>query len=214
MAKRAGRTFAGLAGIGVASWLLARRQEGRACPYNLRFLLSIPRPFVGRARLSETLRARPAERILEIGPGNGHYTPSLAEWVGPEGTVDIFDIQQKFLDLTMRVVSERGHDNVRPARGDARVLPYEHDTFDAVVLIGVLGEIPDPQLVLREIARVLKPGNGRLVVGESIIDPDCVMYGVLRRWATESGLHLQSRHGPAVGYYARLTKLQSSSASV
>ncbi len=38
-------------------------------------------------------------------------------------------------------------------------------TFDAAFLITVLGEIPDQEEALEELARVLKPG-GRLVVGD------------------------------------------------
>ena len=48
------------------------------------------------------LRPQPGERVLEIGPGTGYYTLDMAEWVGPEGKVEIFDLQQEFLDHTMR----------------------------------------------------------------------------------------------------------------
>lgn len=103
----------------------------------------------------------------------------------------------------MRVVSEHGHGNVHPVQGDAQALPFEDGTFGAVVLIGVLGEIRDAEAALRETARVLEPGTGRLVVGESLIAPDCVMFNVLQRTAAGSGLSLQSRQGPVIGYYAR-----------
>jgi len=60
--------------------------------------------------------------------------------------------------------------NITPTRSDARELPYEDDSFDAAYLVAVLGEIPDQNAALRELARVLKPG-GRLVVGELVGDP-------------------------------------------
>ena len=43
----------------------------------------------------------------------------MAEWVGPEGAVEIFDVQQEFLDHTMRRAGERGLENVVPTQGDA-----------------------------------------------------------------------------------------------
>ena len=48
--------------------------------------------------------------------------------------------------------------SIQPA-GDAQDLPYEDDSFDAAILITVLGEIPDQDAALREIARVLRPGG-------------------------------------------------------
>ena len=72
-----------------------------------------------------------------------------------------------------RGASDRGVTNVRPTLGDAQALPFDDDAFDAAVLVTVLGEIPDQEQALREIARVLRPG-GRLVVGELFGDPHMV----------------------------------------
>ena len=87
--------------------------------------------------------------MLEIGPGTGYYTLDLADWVGPEGTIEIFDLQQEMLDHTMRRAAEAGIANVIPTQGDATSLPYEDGSFDAVVLIAVLGEIPDQDAAMR-----------------------------------------------------------------
>ena len=57
------------------------------------------------------MRPQPGERVLEIGPGTGYYTLDMAEWVGPGGTIEIFDLQQEFLDHTMGRAAERGHEN-------------------------------------------------------------------------------------------------------
>ena len=83
------------------------------------------------------------------------------------------------LDHTIGRAAERGLWNLVATRGDATALPYDDDSFDAVVLITVLGEIPDQEAALREIARVLRPG-GRLVVGELIGDPHFTSAGALR----------------------------------
>ena len=72
---------------------------------------------ITRERLRATLAPTPGERILEIGPGTGYYTLDLAEWVGPDGTLEIFDIQQEMLDHTMGRASERGLSNVNATRG-------------------------------------------------------------------------------------------------
>ena len=102
-----------------------------ACPYNQRFWVEAPHPFITRARLRAILDPKPGERVLEVGPGTGYYTLDVAEWVGREGGVDILDIQRDMLDHTMRRAAERGIENITPAEADATAMPYEDGTFDA-----------------------------------------------------------------------------------
>jgi SAM-dependent methyltransferase len=179
------------------------RKNPSACPYSQRFWVDAPHPLITRERLRAVLRPEPGERVLEIGPGTGYYTLDMATWLGPGGAVEIFDLQQEFLDHTMGRASERGLENVVPTRGDATALPYEDDSVDAVVLTAVLGEIPDQDAALAEIARVLKPA-GRLVVGELAGDPHFTAPGALERRGATAGLRLVERSGPAFGYFARL----------
>ena len=191
---------AALATLGAALWW---RNNPSACPYGQRFWVQAPHPIVTRERLYYVMRPRPGERVLEIGPGTGYYTLDMAEWVGPEGRIEIFDLQQEFLDHTMRRAAERGLANVVPTQGDATALPYEDASMDAVVLNAVLGEIPEPTAALREVRRVLRPG-GRLLVGELFGDPHFTTQAALKREATEAGLVWQERSGYWLGYFARL----------
>jgi ubiquinone/menaquinone biosynthesis C-methylase UbiE len=149
------------------------------------------------------LRPVLGERILEIGPGVGYYTLDMAEWVGPEGKIEIFDLQQDFLDHVGKRAAERGLTNIAATQGDATELPYEDDSMDAVVLTAVLGEIPDPVAALRQIQRVLKP-SGRLIVGELFGDPHFTTQSALKRLAGEAGLRWESHSGNWFAYFARL----------
>jgi ubiquinone/menaquinone biosynthesis C-methylase UbiE len=192
---------AGLATLGAALWW---RKHPSACPYGQRFWVEAPHPGIEHDRLREVLAPQPGERILEIGPGTGYYTLDMAEWVGSDGRVEIFDLQQEFLDHVMRRAAKRGLANVVPTQGDATALPYEDASMDAVVLTAVLGEIPDPGAALREIRRVLKPG-GRLVVGELFGDPHFTTRAGLERQAAEAGLAYETHSGNWLAYFARLT---------
>jgi SAM-dependent methyltransferase len=191
-----------LAVAGAALWW---RKNPSACPYGQRFWVEAPHPFITRDRLREILRAREGERVLEVGPGTGYYTLDVAEWVGPDGSVDILDLQQEMLDHTMRRAGERGLGNITPPRADAAVLPYDDGTFDAAFLVTVLGEIPHQEAALRELARVLRPG-GRLVVGELLGDPHYVALGPMRLRAAAAGLGFERRSGTALGYFARFSR--------
>jgi ubiquinone/menaquinone biosynthesis C-methylase UbiE len=191
---------AGLATLGAALWW---RHNPSACPYGQRFWVEAPHPIVTRERLFYVMRPQGGERVLEIGPGTGYYTLDIADWVGPQGKVEIFDLQQEFLDHTMRRAAERGLDNVVPTQGDATALAYEEGSMDAVVLNAVLGEIPDPVAALREIKRVLKPG-GRLLVGELFGDPHFTTQSALCSQGSEAGLAYEEHSGYWFGYVARL----------
>jgi SAM-dependent methyltransferase len=195
------------AGLAVAAGVLGAalwwRKNPSACPYSQRFWVEAPRPLITRSRLREALDARPGERMLEVGPGTGYYTLDLARWLGDDGQLDIFDIQQEMLDHTQLRAAEAGLANVLAREGDARSLSYENEVFDAAILITVLGEIPDQDAALRELRRVLRPG-GRLVVGEIALDPHFVTPGTLRARAEAAGFRLGERLGPPFGYFARL----------
>jgi ubiquinone/menaquinone biosynthesis C-methylase UbiE len=197
------RALLGLAGSATLAAALWWRRNPSACPYGQRFWVEAPHPIVSRERLRSVLRPETGERLLEIGPGTGYYTLDLAEWLRPGGTVEIFDLQQEFLDHTMRRAAARGLDNVVPTQGDATALPYEDASVDAVVLTAVLGEIPDRAAALAEIRRVLRPA-GRLVVGELFGDPHFTTLASLKRQAAAAGLSFEESSGNWFAYFARL----------
>jgi len=198
------RTSFAAAGTAILAAALWWRKNPSACPYGQRFWVEVPHPIITHDRLRSVLRPEPGERLLEIGPGTGYYTLEMAGWVAPEGRVEIFDLQQEFLDHTSRRAAAKGLDNVVPTRGDATALPYEDGSIDAVVLTAVLGEIPDTAKALSEIGRVLKPG-GRLVVGELFGDPHFTTLASLRRQCEATGLSFEEHSGNWFGYFARLT---------
>lgn len=192
-------------GLAVAAAAYWWRKNPSACPYSQRFWVEAPHPLITRERLHAVLRPRAGERVLEIGPGTGYYTLDLASWVLPGGAIEIFDLQREFLDHTMERASRRGVSNLTATQGDATDLPYDDASVDAVVLVAVLGEIPDQSAALAEIARVLKPG-GRLVAGEIVGDPHFTSPRELERRGGAAGLRLVERSGPAFGYFARLER--------
>lgn len=196
------------AGSALVAGALWWRRNPSACPYGQRFWVQPPHPLVTRRRLREIMAPLEGERVLEVGPGTGHYSLEVAEWVGSGGQLDIFDLQQEMLDHTMRRAAQRGLANIKASQGDARSLPYPDDSFDAAYLVAVLGEIPDQQTALSELARVLKPG-GRLVVGELLGDPHWVSPEKLNAHGRAAGLTCTRRLGTPLGYFARMVIAQA-----
>ena len=176
--------------------------EPYACPHGLRYSLDVLHPFVTRRCLREILAPEPGNRMLEVGLGTGYHGLHAARWVGPGGTCDVLDVQQEMLDHTMRRARELGISNIVPTRGDARALPYSDASFDAASLNFVLGEVPDQDVALRELGRVIKPG-GTLAVGEALPDPHVVPFGSRLSRAEAAGLIFERRRGWRLGDIAR-----------
>lgn len=199
------RLIIGGSGVGALAGLgLWWHRHGEECPYGPRWVGDVPRPTLSRTRLAGILRPKPGERMLEIGPGYGHYTPSVAQVLGPDGSLEILDVRQALLDQTIDRVTTAGLTNVTATRGDARRLPYPDRHFDGAYLVACLGEVPDRGAAIEELARVLQPG-GRLVVGETAADPHRVRHPDLLKLAMRAGL----RSGPLIGrvsYFARFDR--------
>jgi ubiquinone/menaquinone biosynthesis C-methylase UbiE len=198
------RRLLAAAGLGILAAALWWRKNPSACPYGQKFWVEAPHPIITRDRLRDVLEPLQGERILEIGPGVGYYTLDLAGWIGPGGTVEIFDLQREFLDHTLGRAEEQGVANVNATQGDATELPYEDDSMDAVVLTAVLGEIPDRAAALSQIERVLRPG-GRLVVGELFGDPHFTTLKSLQDQCADAALRFERRSGNWFAYFARFS---------
>jgi ubiquinone/menaquinone biosynthesis C-methylase UbiE len=190
----------GAAVLGTAAWW---RRHPSACPYSQRFWVEAPHPFITRARLREILDPRPGERLLEVGPGTGYYALPVAEWLSPDGRLDVLDVQQEMLDHTLRRAREHDIANITPRLADARELPYADDSFDGAYLVTVLGEIPDQEAALQELERVVKP-SGRIVVGELFGDPHMVTRSALTARAEAAGLRVDRTLGGVLWHFTRL----------
>ena len=188
-----------------ATWAakVASRRHPEPMPYAHRWTLALTRPFFPSWALRRALDPQPGQRILELGPGTGRHAVAMARAVAPCGRIDVLDIQPAMVGAVAARASRRGAANVDATVGDAHHLPWPDATFDAAYLVTVLGEIPDQEAALHELARVVRPG-GRVVVGELIGDPHWVSPGALERRAAEAGLRLERRIGSPLGYFAVL----------
>jgi ubiquinone/menaquinone biosynthesis C-methylase UbiE len=102
-----------------------------------------------------------SRRVLDLGSGDGLLTTNLA-------TMGAFAVGLDIDRAALRVAATRGNapgDAARYVEGRIEQLPFRDATFDVVVAVTVLCLVPDRPTVVREAARVLRPG-GRLIVGD------------------------------------------------
>jgi ubiquinone/menaquinone biosynthesis C-methylase UbiE len=196
------RRLALAAAAALLGYLLWWRRNPSAMPYWQRVFVDIPHPGITLSRLVAILEPQPRERILEVGPGTGRFAIPMAERLGERGRLEVYDLQQEMVDHVMRRAADRDLKNVTGWTGDAQEMLFEKDRFHAAYLTLVLGEIPDQDAALRELARVVKPG-GRVVVGEVVLDPHYVAFPALRERAERAGLELDRRVGGGFAYFAR-----------
>lgn len=130
--------------------------------------------FRHRDRLMKLAALRGHERVLDVGTGRGLLAVGAAKQL-PQGSVvgiDIWkteDLSRNARAMTEAVIQAEGvADRVEIREADATQLPFENETFDAVIsnlCLHNIYNVPGRQKAIQEIARVLKPG-GRAVISD------------------------------------------------
>jgi demethylmenaquinone methyltransferase/2-methoxy-6-polyprenyl-1,4-benzoquinol methylase len=117
----------------------------------------------------QALRLRKGSRGLDAGCGIGLPALLLAEAIGPTGHVTGLDLSPEFLRYAEDVVKESGFsDRISFQQGDVSKLPFGNDAFDWVWSIDCVGyPVGDLLPLLRELARVVKPGGTVAILGWS-----------------------------------------------
>jgi SAM-dependent methyltransferase len=109
-------------------------------------------------RVADAAQIRDGARVLDVACGTGVLAREAVSRVGPHGSVAGVDPNPGML-----VVAKRLEPGIRWQEGVAESLPYNDDSFDAVVSQFGLMFFADRRAALREMKRVLAPG-GRMAV--------------------------------------------------
>ena len=122
--------------------------------------------FIERRILGSEHRAwacsRTTGRTLEVAVGTGLNLASYPEAIELVG----LDLSPEMLEIARGRAKELGRE-VDLRVGDAHALPFDGDSFDSVLCMFSLCNIPEPRLAVAEMKRVLRPG-GRLVLVDHI----------------------------------------------
>lgn len=111
-------------------------------------------------RACRDLRPIGATKLLDVACGPGNFTRYLSEELSAGGVAVGLDISEPMLS---RAVLDNSGPHTCYVRGDARSLPFDDATFDAVCCFGALYLMPEPLRVAREMVRVLAP-SGRIAI--------------------------------------------------
>jgi ubiquinone/menaquinone biosynthesis C-methylase UbiE len=116
-------------------------------------------------RAIAALQLRPGMNVAEIGAGTGYYALRIARQILPWGTYYANDIQAAMLARLVTNAARLKLTNVQTVLGTQTDAKLPSGALDYVLMVDVYHELSEPQLMLRNIAKTLKP-DGELVLVE------------------------------------------------
>ena len=148
-----------LAGSGVA--VAQQQQHSRLfLPENLGLLEGPDREVWQRPdQVMDAMRIADGSVVADLGAGSGWFTIRLARRVGPNGKVYAEDIQREMIDAIDRRRKREGLRWVEPLLGTALDPQLPAGKVDAVLIVDSYYEMEEPVVLLRNVAKSLKPGG-------------------------------------------------------
>lgn len=131
---------------------------------------------------------RKGAAVLDYGCGPGSYITPLAELVGESGKIFAVDINPLAVRTVQRIASKKRLTNVHLILSDCQT-GLQPGSLDVVLLYDILHDLDDPNGVLKELHRVLKP-EGILSVSDHHLKQDKIVFKL-----TSEGLFKLSAKG-------------------
>lgn len=193
--------------LAAGAFFWKQRRSPIPLPPFLTFLVENPvtEAFIGAPVLLKRLSLIPGMKVLDAGCGPGRLTAPVARAVGPNGQVVALDSQPAMLTKLQSKLDAEGLPNVRAVRAELGKGILGEDSFDRVLLVGVLGEVRDRAAGLLELYAALKPG-GILSVTEVFFDPDYHRPATVHREVEAAGFRLVERFGGFPAYTLNFEK--------
>jgi SAM-dependent methyltransferase len=107
----------------------------------------------------EKIGIKPGERVVDIGCGPGGVLHLLGKRVGPTGSVLGIDRSARFVEAARHFAADLGLTQVEVREGDAYDTGLPRRSFDGAHMRLVLVNLPRPELIVREMVSLVKPGG-------------------------------------------------------
>jgi len=140
--------------------------------YNPWLLDLLPRglweSFTGAGNPQLYVDAQPGEVMLDLGCGAGLDLCLYASKVGPSGYLYGLDLSSEMVNKAQVNLASVGVRHVEFLHAPADAIPLPDCSVDLVTANGIYNLSPDKDAVMKEVARVLKPG-GRTIFAEVVL---------------------------------------------
>jgi ubiquinone/menaquinone biosynthesis C-methylase UbiE len=114
--------------------------------------------FLPRKNVLKEVDIKPGFHILDYGCGPGSYTLVASRLVGPTGKVYALDIHPLAIKRVKERAEKENLSNIQTIQSDCAT-GLEADSIDVALLYDVMHGLDQPDAVLGELRRVLKPGG-------------------------------------------------------
>jgi ubiquinone/menaquinone biosynthesis C-methylase UbiE len=113
------------------------------------------------------------ETVVDLGSGAGIDVFLSANKVGGSGKVIGIDMTDEMLEKARKNAKENGYTNVEFRKGDIeKRIPVDDNSVDLVISNCVINLTTDKFSTFKEVHRVLKRGQGRLVISDLVTDKE------------------------------------------
>src|ERR687892_2526417 len=144
--------------------------------YETKELESIPKASVLGVGCGAPLHyaaAKEGETIVDLGSGAGIDVFLSANKVGSSGKVIGIDMTDEMLEKARRNAKENGYTNVEFRKGDIeKRIPVDDNSVDLVISNCVINLTTDKANTFKEVHRILKQGQGRMVISDLVTDKE------------------------------------------
>jgi len=112
--------------------------------------------FSPRKNILKEVEIKPGFHVLDYGCGPGGYITATAELVGKSGKIYALDIHPLAIQMVQNIASKKQLTNVKTICSDCKTgLP--DNSIDVILLYDIFHDLNDPNGVMKELHRVLKP---------------------------------------------------------
>jgi len=145
--------------------------------------------FLPRMNILREIGIKPGSHVLDYGCGPGSYLTAAAELVGNSGKIYALDIHPLAIQIVQSIATKKQLTNVETICSDCQTgLP--DNSIDVVLLYDIFHDLSEPDKILEELHRVLKPMGGILSFSDHHMKEDEIVSKV-----TSGGLFKLSKTG-------------------
>ena len=153
--------------------------------------------FLPRMNVLKEVGIEPGFHVLDYGCGPGSYIAPLAKLVGESGKIYALDIHPLAIQMVQDIAARKGLRNIETIHSDCAT-GLENGVVDVVLLCDTYHDLADPDGVLEELHRILKP-NCVLSFSDHHMKKDEILAQI-----TKNNLFALSREGKSTYTFSKV----------